>query len=91
MGMMRSGPAVKSVLQNLQGKDAAHRRFAAAADGEDSTASTVRRCNVGHAGFCQALSAAHLAFAVSSLVRASTQRAPFGVCSFFQNGASVFR
>ena len=29
--------------------------------------------------------------AASSLTRASTQRAPCGVCSFFQNGACVFR
>ena len=29
--------------------------------------------------------------AASSLLRASTQRAPSGVCSFFQNGAWVFR
>ncbi len=31
------------------------------------------------------------ASAASSLTRASTQRAPSGVCSFFQNGAWVFR
>ncbi len=34
---------------------------------------------------------AHLAIASSSVTRASTQRAPEGVCSFFQNGALVFR
>ncbi len=31
------------------------------------------------------------ASAASSATRASTQRAPCGVCSFFQNGACVFR
>jgi len=35
--------------------------------------------------------ACHRARAVSSVTRASTQRAPSGVSSFFQNGASVFR
>jgi hypothetical protein len=33
----------------------------------------------------------HLASAASSLTRASTHLAPSGVCSFFQNGAWVFR
>lgn len=31
------------------------------------------------------------ASAASSVLRASTQRSPSGVVSFFQNGASVFR
>ena len=35
--------------------------------------------------------ARHLAAASSSLARASTQRAPSGVSSFFQNGARVLR
>ncbi len=38
-----------------------------------------------------ALAIPHLASAASSLTRASTQRAPSGVASFFQNGACVLR
>src|SRR5450830_105229 len=33
----------------------------------------------------------HFCNALSSLSRASTQRAPVSVCSFFQNGACVFK
>jgi len=82
-GSRRSGPGQEKPRARVDNASAT--RTGAGAIARPAVRGTKALQAAGSAGFC------HRAAASSSLVRASTQRAPAAVSSFFQNGARVLR